>query len=187
MVLPLFDDQDVNLCLVYLQFKLENPSATMQQVADHMGYTRKWVYELLAKWRQNGAMDHARKLIMASRNQSIQSALDNVVDKWPLVINGILADALSPAVTAHVRLKAAEFLKETVIDGYLAGLPKGESEERHYLEVTTEESFNPIDIPHILELEDVPPEEIGVTVREDDWLNEDELTEVPLEDQVTLP
>ena len=180
MVLPLYDDQDVNTCLRYLEFKLENPTSTGEEVAAHLGYSRNWVYQLLKKWRTDGTLDHSRELIMASRNQNIQSALDNVIDKWPLIINGLVEDAIHDT-NATVRRRAAEFLRDSVVSGYLASLPRGQSEEQDYLNSTTEDSFNPTEIPLILQ-----PDEPGLEPEPVEELPEDEDEDEDLIDEFDL-
>ncbi len=155
MVLPIYDDRDTNNCLRYLAFKLDQPKSTMDEVAAHLGFSRTWVYELLNRWRKDGTLDHCREIFMAARNQSIQSALDNVIDKWPLIVNRMVDDALLDA-NSTVRRKAAEFLRETVVEGYLSMLPRGTSEEQKYLDSTNEFSFTPTEIPLILQ----PGEEV---------------------------
>lgn len=179
MVLPLYDDNDTNLCLMYLGFKLERPNSTMEEVAAHLGFSRTWAYILVNKWRDDGTMDRCRKMFMASRNQNIQSALDNVIDKWPLIVNSMVTDALTDT-NPVIRRKAAEFLRETVVEGYLSMLPKGASEEKKYLDSTTEDSFMPTEIPLILQ----PGEDVvGVG---HDGLDDLEEAAVPVDDTVLL-
>lgn len=151
MLLPT-DDENLNLCLDYFEFRIANPTATMEQIAAHLGYTRQWVYQLVKRWREDGTMDRARLLFAASRHETIQGAIDQVVNRWPEVIMKMLDDALNHE-NASVRRKASDWLKETVVDGYLASQPKGISEEASYLSSTNDRSFMPTDIPLLVDRE----------------------------------
>ena len=136
-------DTDVVQAAQYLYMK-EQLKKTKQEIAEFFGYKhRNSVYDLLAKWNENGALEKARIMMNQPKAEEIRSVYSEILEQWPQVMRTILRIALHSRSDRN-KLEAAMWLNQEIVRPALeSGAEKGQAEADY---ASRAQAFNPNEI-----------------------------------------
>lgn len=149
---------DLFIALDYLLYKEAEEDVedgkfrlTMEQITDalhnkwpSMPITRQGLYLRIEKWRQDGTLEFAEKIIFGPKIEETRAAVSRVIDAWPEILDNLINRARNPKTSAYATLQIAQFLQEKVIEPALADQLKPSSEEMNYLK--DHRGFKPLDV-----------------------------------------
>lgn len=123
-------DQDTYDAARYLLLRERYPRS-MEDIANEFGISRQGLYRRLDRWERTGALEKAREVLLVPMVEEIRAANDEVVRRWPEILERVVNIALNSR-SDHVSMEAAAWLNEHVVQPTIESKQEPGAAEQEY-------------------------------------------------------